>query len=214
MKIGILGSGIVGQTLGSGFIKHGHQVKIGTGNPDKLNDWLGISGTNGSVGSFQQAANFGDIIVLAVKGTAAISILEKAGSSNLVDKTIIDATNPIEETPPVNGVLRFFTDQNDSLMEQLQSRFPKSNFVKSFSCVGSALMVNPDFGGIKPTMFIAGNSDNAKAQVKGILNTFGWEIEDMGKAEAARAIEPLCILWCIPGFLENRWMHAFKLLKK
>ena len=99
-------------------------------------------------------------------------------------------------------------------MEQLQSKFPKSNFVKSFSCVGSALMVNPDFGGIKPTMFIAGNSDNAKSQVKGILNTFGWEIEDMGKAEAARAIEPLCILWCIPGFLENRWMHAFKLLKK
>jgi predicted dinucleotide-binding enzyme len=152
--------------------------------------------------------------VLAVKGTAALSILEKAGSSNLLDKTIIDATNPIEETPPVNGVLKFFTDQNYSLMEQLQSKFPKSNFVKSFSCVGSALMVNPDFGGIKPTMFIAGNSDSAKSQVKGILNTFGWEIEDMGKAEAARAIEPLCILWCIPGFLENRWMHAFKLLKK
>lgn len=214
MKIGILGSGVVGQILGSGFIKHGHQVKIGTGNPGKLNDWLKNSGPSASVGSFEQAANFGDIIVLAVKGTAALSILEKAGSINLLDKTIIDATNPIEETPPINGVIKFFTDQNYSLMEQLQSKFPKSNFVKSFSCVGSALMVNPDFDGIKPTMFIAGNSDNAKSQVKGILNTFGWEIEDMGKAEAARAIEPLCILWCIPGFLENRWMHAFKLLKK
>lgn len=214
MKIGILGSGIVGQTLGSGFIKHGHQVKIGTGNPGKLNDWLSKTGANASVGSFAEAASFGEVVVLAVKGTAALSVLEKADSKNLVDKTIIDATNPIEEVPPVNGVLKFFTDQNYSLMEQLQNKFQEANFVKAFSCVGSALMVNPDFGGQKPTMFIAGDNDNSKNAVKKILDTFGWEVEDMGKAEAARAIEPLCILWCIPGFLENRWMHAFKLLKK
>lgn len=214
MKIAILGSGIVGQTLGSGFIKYGHQVKIGTSNPNKLSDWLNSSGSNASVGSFTDAASFGEIIVLAVKGTAAISVLEKAGSKNLADKTIIDATNPIEEVPPVNGVLKFFTDQNSSLMEQLQNNYPESNFVKAFSCVGNALMINPDFGGQKPTMFIAGNDDDSKNVVKKILDTFGWEVEDMGKAEAARAIEPLCILWCIPGFLENRWMHAFKLLKK
>jgi len=213
MKIGILGSGVVGQTLANGFIKHGHQVKMGTGNPNKLNDWLKAAGSNASIGSFEQAANFGDIIVLAVKGTAALNVLEKSGNKNLADKTIIDATNPIAETAPVNGVLQFFTNQNSSLMEELQSKYPQTNFVKAFSCVGSALMVNPDFGGIKPTMFIAGNNDDAKLQVKGILNIFGWEIEDMGKAEAARAIEPLCILWCIPGFRENRWMHAFKLLK-
>jgi len=214
MKVGILGSGIVGQTLGSGFIKYGHQVKIGTGNPKKLNDWLDKAGTNASAGSFADAASFGETIVLAVKGLSAKIVLEKAGSKNLVDKTIIDATNPIEEVPPVNGVLKFFTDRNYSLMEQLQNNYPESNFVKAFSCVGNALMVNPDFGGQKPTMFIAGNDDSAKNQVKKILDTFGWEIEDMGKAEAARAIEPLCILWCIPGFLENRWLHAFKLLKK
>jgi predicted dinucleotide-binding enzyme len=214
MKIGILGSGIVGQTLGSGFIKHGHQVKIGTGNPGKLNDWLGISGTNGSVGSFADVASFGEIIVLAVKGTAALDVLGKAGEETLRNKTVIDTTNPIAEAAPVNGVLQYFTNQNDSLMEQLQSKFPELNFVKAFSCVGNALMVNPDFGGVKPTMFIAGNDDNAKSQVKKILDAFGWEVEDMGKVEAARAIEPLCILWCIPGFLENRWMHAFKLLKK
>jgi predicted dinucleotide-binding enzyme len=213
MKVGILGSGIVGQTLGSGFLKYGHQVKIGTGNPNKLNDWLDKAGTNASAGSFADAASFGEIIVLAVKGTAAVNVLEKADSKNLVDKTIIDATNPIAEIAPVNGVLQFFTNQNSSLMEELQKKHPQTNFVKAFSCVGSALMVNPDFGGIKPTMFIAGNNDDSKLQVKGILNTFGWEIEDMGKAEAARAIEPLCILWCIPGFRENRWMHAFKLLK-
>jgi predicted dinucleotide-binding enzyme len=214
MKVGILGSGIVGQTFGSGFIKYGYQVKIGTSNPNKLDDWLKSSGLNASVGSFTEAASFGEIIVLAVKGTAAISVLEKAGSKNLVDKTIIDATNPIEEVLPVNGVLKFFTDQNYSLMEELQNNYPESNFVKAFSCVGNALMVNPDFNGQKPTMFIAGNNENSKNAVKEILDTFGWEVEDMGKAEAARAIEPLCILWCIPGFLENRWMHAFKLLKK
>ncbi len=214
MKVGILGSGIVGQTLGSGFIKHGHQVKIGTGNTNKLNDWLKSAGSNASAGTFEEAAKFGDILVLAVKGIAALSALEKAGNLNLTDKTIIDTTNPIADAAPVNGVLQFFTEQNSSLMEELQSKFRSANFVKAFSCVGSAFMVNPDFGGVKPTMFIAGNNEDAKSQVKGILNIFGWEIEDMGFAEAARAIEPLCILWCIPGFRENRWMHAFKLLKK
>lgn len=213
MKVGILGSGIVGQTLGTGFLKYGHQVKIGTGNSNKLNDWLKSAGSNASVGSFAEAASFGEIIVLAVKGTAALNVLEKAGSNYLAGKTIIDATNPIEEVPPVNGVLKFFTDLNSSLMEELQNKFSQANFVKAFSCVGNALMVDPDFGGQKPTMFIAGNDDDSKNVVKKILDTFGWEVEDMRKSEAARAIEPLCILWCIPGFLENRWMHAFKLLK-
>jgi predicted dinucleotide-binding enzyme len=213
MKVGILGSGIVGQTLGSGFLKYGHQVKIGTGNPNKLNDWLDKAGTNASAGSFADAASFGEIIVLAVKGAAALNVLEKAGSKNLKEKTVIDTTNPIADVAPVNGVLQYFTNQNSSLMEELQKKHSQANFVKAFSCVGNALMVNPDFGGQKPTMFIAGNDDGAKSQVKKILDSFGWEIEDMGKAEAARAIEPLCILWCIPGFLENRWMHAFKLLK-
>jgi predicted dinucleotide-binding enzyme len=214
MKIGILGSGVVGQTLASGFIKHGNEVKIGTGNPGKLSNWLKNAGSNASIGTFADAAKFGDLVVLAVKGTAALDVLKEAGSSNIREKTIIDTTNPIAETAPVNGVLQFFTNINHSLMEDLQSKNPEANFVKCFSCVGSALMVNPNLGNEKPTMFIAGNSDQAKSKVKEILNVFGWEFEDMGSAEAARAIEPLCILWCIPGFRENRWTHAFKLLKK
>lgn len=213
MNVGILGSGIVGQTLANGFLKQGHPVKIGTSNPQKLDDWLSNAGPNASVGHFDETASFGEILVLAVKGTAALEVLNKAGSENLKSKTIIDSTNPIADTAPVNGVLQFFTGINFSLMEQLQEKYENVNFVKAFSCVGSALMVNPDLGGQKPTMFIAGNNENAKSEVKNILLNFGWEIEDMGKAEAARAIEPLCILWCIPGFLENRWMHAFKLLK-
>jgi predicted dinucleotide-binding enzyme len=113
----------------------------------------------------------------------------------------------------VNGVLSFFTTLDDSLMERLQREFTGVRFVKAFNSVGNACMVNPKFKEGKPTMFICGNDDDAKRVVVGILDQFGWEIADMGKAEAARAIEPLCMLWCIPGFIRNEWMHAFKLLR-
>lgn len=212
-KIGIIGSGAVAKTLATGFLKHGHEVMCGTRNPNKLDEWQKQNPT-GKVGSFWDAAVFGDIVVLAVKGTVTKLALDLAGPANLKNKTIIDATNPIAKTAPVNGVLNFFTDLNLSFMEQLQAAFPDAHFVKAFNSVGSANMVSPNFGGIKPSMFICGNNEAAKAQVKSILTQFGWETEDMGKAEAARAIEPLCMLWCIPGFLNNQWTHAFKLLKK
>jgi hypothetical protein len=136
-----------------------------------------------------------------------------AGAANLHEKTVIDTCNPISDEAPENGVLQFFTKPNFSLMEHLQQKYSRIHFVKAFSCVGNSLMVNPEFKEGKPTMFICGNNEEAKNQVKDILEVFGWETEDMGKAEAARAIEPLCILWCIPGFLRNEWLHAFKLLK-
>lgn len=214
MRVGILGSGAVGQALANGFIKHGHEVMVGTRSPDKLEDWRAQAGERGQVGSFAQTAVFGDLLVLAARGTAAKHVLETAGAENLAGMTILDTTNPISEAPPDNGVLKFFTSLDESLMEQLQTAFPEANFVKAFSCVGNALMVNPDFGGLKPTMFICGNDENAKKEASGILDLFGYEVADMGGAEAARAIEPLCILWCIPGFLRDEWMHAFKLLKQ
>jgi hypothetical protein len=139
--------------------------------------------------------------------------LRSAGGESIRGKTVIDTTNPIADAPPENGVLKFFTSLDRSLMEQLQSAFPDAHFVKAFNSVGNALMVNPEFGGTRPTMFICGNDAGAKREVGKILDLFGFEVEDMGGAQAARAIEPLCILWCIPGFLHNRWMHAFKLLK-
>ena len=212
-KVGILGSGAVAKVLASGFIKHGHEVMVGTRESSKLTEWQKNNPT-GKVGSFADTAEFGDIIVLAVKGSAAREVLGMAGISHLKGKTVIDATNPISEVPAVNGVMHFFTDLKGSFMEQLQTSYPDAHFVKAFNSVGSAFMVNPDFGGEKPSMFICGNNDPAKEEVKDILTQFGWETEDMGKAEAARAIEPLCILWCIPGFINNNWSHAFKLLKK
>jgi hypothetical protein len=214
MKVGIIGSGQVARVLADGFIKHGHDVTVGSREASKLNDWKEKAGAKGKTGSFEDAARFGELIVLAVKGTAAEDALTTAGAKNLNGKTIIDVTNPIAEEPPVNGVIRFFTGPNESLMEDLQSLIPGAHFVKAFSCVGNAFMVNPQFKDGPPTMFICGNDENAKKQVTEILKQFGWEWEDMGKAEAARAIEPLCMLWCIPGFLHNSWSHAFRLLKK
>ncbi len=213
MKVGILGSGAVGQTLASGFLKKNYSTMIGTQHKEKLKDWL-EKNKGAKVGSFAETAAFGDIVVLAVKGTAAKGALNLAGADNLRKKIVIDATNPIADEPPVNGVLKFFTSLDNSLMEQLQAAYPDALFVKAFNSIGNAFMVNPDFGGDKPTMFICGNEEKAKKEVGKILDEFGFEVEDMGKAEAARAIEPLCILWCIPGFLHNHWTHAFKLLKK
>jgi|SRR3989344_3542774 len=212
MKIGILGSGEVGKTLALGFKKHGYEVMIGTEHKEKLSEWK--ENNNINVGSFSVTAEFGEIVVLSVKGKAAKEVLGMAGSEKLIGKIVIDTTNPIADSPPENGVLKFFTSLDNSLMEQLQKDFPDANFVKAFNSIGSSFMVNPDFNGLKPTMFICGNNDGAKKIVSEILDKFGFEVEDMGKVESARAIEPLCILWCIPGFLRNEWSHGFKLLKK
>ena len=212
-KVGILGTGMVGQVLASGSMKHGHQVMIATRDASKLADWLDKN-PGGKVGSHKEVAKWADIIVLAIKGTAAEAAIRLCDSADLAGKTVIDATNPIADAPPTNGVLHYFTTLEESLMEQLQKVNPEAHFVKAFNSVGNAFMVNPDFGGVKPTMFICGNDANAKAEVTAILDQFGWESEDMGGVESARAIEPLCILWCIPGFARNQWNHAFKLLKK
>ena len=211
MKVGILGSGDVGKVLAAGFLKHGHEVRIGTRTPDKLAEW-GQKNPRVRIGSFGDSATFAEIIVLAVKGTVATEALRAAGVASLAGKIVIDTTNPIADAPPTNGVLKFFTDLDQSLMERLQREFENVRFVKAFNSVGSTCMVNPQFKGGTPTMFICGNDDAAKRAVAGILAQFGWETADMGKAEAARAIEPLCMLWCISGFLHNDWVHAFKLL--
>jgi 8-hydroxy-5-deazaflavin:NADPH oxidoreductase len=212
-KIGVLGSGAVGKVLADGFVKHGYEVMLGSREPGKLVGWQAAAGRRGSAGTFADAARFGDVVVLAVKGTAAEEVVRLVGPDTLSGKTVIDATNPIADAPPVNGVLRLFTTHDESLMERLQRLAPAARFVKAFSSVGNSLMVNPQVAGGPPTMFVCGNDETAKTEVKGILDQFGWGIEDMGGAEAARAIEPLCILWCIPGFRQNRWRHAFKLLE-
>jgi 8-hydroxy-5-deazaflavin:NADPH oxidoreductase len=213
VKVAILGSGDVGKALAKGFLKHGYQVAIGSDHLEKLAEFK-RENPQMETATFEQAAQLGDIVVLCVKGTVAEKIVEKV-KTYISGKTVIDATNPIADAPPQNGVLKFFTSLEESLMERLQKIAPEAQFVKAFNSIGSELMINPHFrDNTKPTMFICGNNDAAKKNVHEILEKFGFEIEDMGKAESARAIEPLCILWCIRGFLRNEWAHAFKLLKK
>ena len=213
-KIGVIGSGVVGEALANGFLRHGYEVMRASRSPEKLDGWKAEAGPNAGTGTFEEAADFGHCVVLAIKGTAVESVVE-ACADRLGGKVVIDATNPIAEVMPgEDGVLTYFTDINHSLMERLQAKAQAARFVKAFCCVNSAYMVDPDFGGTKPTMFICGNDDDAKKTVAGMLDRFGWEVEDMGFASAARAIEPLAMLYCIPGFREQRWNHAFKLLKK
>ena len=213
MKVGVIGSGIVGEVLANGFLKKGDEVLRGSRDPSKLEKWRASAGSRARTGTDEEAARFGDLVVLAVKGTAALEAVAACRGA-LDGKVVIDTTNPIADAPPANGVLRFFTGPNESLLEALQTRAPAARFVKAFSCVGNALMVDPDLPGGRPTMFVCGNDAEAKRQVTGVLDRFGWETEDLGVAEAARAIEPLCMLWCIPGFLRNQWTHAFKLVRR
>jgi len=208
-RYGVIGSGDVGKALALGLKKHGHDVRIGSRDGKKLADWSREQGI--AKGTFAEVAEHGEVVVLAVAGGVAEEAV-KGVARSLAGKVAIDATNPIGG-PPVNGILSLFTGPNDSLMERLQRAVPAARFVKAFSCVGNALMVDPRLSGGRPTMFIAGNDAAAKKQVTALLDQFGWDAEDVGGAEGARAIEPLCQLWCAPGFLRNDWAHAFRVLR-
>jgi predicted dinucleotide-binding enzyme len=205
---------MVGQVLGAGFLKYGHGVMLGTRDPAKaeVRKWVGDT-PGAKAGTFEDAARFGELIVVATAGHAVHSALDMAGAANLAGKTIMDATNPISGAP-VNGVLPFFTGPNESLAEQIQARFPDARVVKAFNSVGAGKMINPRYEQGPPTMFLCGDSAEAKSQVTEIIRQFGWEPFDCGGVIAARALEPLCMLWCIPGFQHNQWTHAFKLLQK
>lgn len=210
-RFGILGSGVVGQTLAAGLVKHGYEARIATRSSGKLKDFTTRTGI--TEGAFADVAAWAEGLVLAVAGRVALDALGQAGRANLAGKLVIDVTNPIDSAPPEDGVLRYFTGPNESLMERLQDAFPDAKFVKAFNSVGNAAMVNPSYPNGPPTMFFCGNDDGAKAVVRRILEQFGWEPADMGTAKAARAIEPLCQLWCIPGFRQGKWKHAFKMIE-
>jgi predicted dinucleotide-binding enzyme len=215
MKLGVIGSGTVGRVLASAFIKEGYQVMLGSRNPQKeeMIKWK-QENEKGHTGTFAETAAFGEAIVLSTGGAVALEAVSLAGKHHFSGKLVIDTTNPIAPGGPVNGLIPYFTELNHSLMERIQAELPEAKLVKAFNSVGSGLMYKPGFNGTMPTMFICGNDPAAKLTVTDILSSFGWETEDMGVAEAARVIEPLAILWCIPGFLRNEWNLAFKLLKK
>jgi 8-hydroxy-5-deazaflavin:NADPH oxidoreductase len=206
-SVGVLGSGTVGRTLAAGLRDLGYQVRIGS------RDGHAVDGWDGDVGTFAEVAGNAEIIVLAAKGTAAEDIVSSVGPE-LSGKTVLDTTNPLTDEPPTDGVLHFFTSLDESLMERLQTAVPEARFVKAFSTSGAPTMVRPHYAAGRPTMFICGDDADAKQTATAILDELGWDAADMGGAVSARAVEPLCMLWCIPGFRENSWTHAFKLLRQ
>jgi predicted dinucleotide-binding enzyme len=213
-KIGILGSGDVGQALGRGFAALGNQVKIGARdakNP-KLKTWVDKTGANASQGTFADAAQFGEIVVLATLWPATQSVLELAGKQSFKGKILIDATNPlkIENDRPVGLAL----GHTDSGGEQVQRWLPEAKVVKAFNITGNALMFKPDLPGGPPDMFFCGNDEGAKRAVAEMLGAFGWNSVDIGGIEGARLLEPMCWLWVTFGFRTGGWNHAFKMLKK
>jgi predicted dinucleotide-binding enzyme len=211
-KIGILGSGKVGEVLGDGFLAKGHPVMRGTREPAKLAAWKAGAKGDASVGTFADAARWADVVVLAVKGTGAEQVVEQAGAANLANKLVIDTTNPITDAPPKNGALTYFTGADESLIQRLQAKAPQARFVKAWNSVGNAVMVDPRLGHT-PSMFICGADAGAKQEASEILARFGWEAVDVGGIELGYAVEALAILWCAPGFLHNDWVHAFKYLR-
>ncbi|NSL86460.1 NADPH-dependent F420 reductase [Chitinophaga solisilvae] len=219
MKIGILGSGPVGLTLGSGLIQTGHEVTIGTRNParESLQQWLKKQPEKAAAGTFRQAAEFGELIIICTSWAGTKKAIEAAGIWNFKGKTIVDVTNPLDgKGPDDNGRLSFVIGHNNSAGEQIQAWLPPdASVVKALSCIGHQHMLLRDFKDGTPTMFIAGNSDNAKQTIIRLLQEFGWDdVADMGNIEMSRSIEPLFILWSAYGFMNNTSKHAFRLLKE
>jgi 8-hydroxy-5-deazaflavin:NADPH oxidoreductase len=214
MKVGIIGSGPVGQSLGKGFADLGHEVKLGTrdAGKEKVRTWLSKAGPRVSAGSFSEAAVFGELIVLATSWSGTESALQLADKKNLAGKVVVDATNPLTSTP--GGPPGLALGHTNSGGEQVQRWLADAHVVKAFNIIGNPFMVNPQFPGGPPDMFICGNDAGAKQKVTDILTAFGWPTIDLGGIESSRYLEPLAMVWITYGFRTNTWSHAFKLLRK
>ncbi|MCX6133219.1 MAG: NAD(P)-binding domain-containing protein [Ignavibacteriales bacterium] len=214
MKIGILGSGGVGQALGKGFADLGHDVKIGTRDPgqDKIKTWVGKTGPKASAGTYAEAASFGELLVLASPWSGTENAIKLSEKKNFSDKVVIDVTNPLDFSSGSSPKLAL--GHTDSGGEQVQRWIPEAHVVKAFNIIGAPFMVNPQFDGGPPDMFICGNDEKAKQKVTDILTAFKWSTVDIGGIEGSRFLEPMAMAWVLYGFKTNTWSHAFKLLRK
>ena len=212
-RVGVLGSGEVGRRLAAGFQSRGHAVMIGSRDPGKpeLREWLSGDGAGVKAGTFEQAAVHGELLVLAVLGSAAQDAIAEAGLENFGGKVVIDAMNPLDFSagfPP-----RLSVTGEDSLGERVQRTLPAAKVVKAFNTIGNPYFVDPSFSGGQPTMLIAGNDESAKRTVTDVLNDFGWsDVVDMGGIESSRELEAICIAWVKIGGARGAWDHGFKLL--
>jgi predicted dinucleotide-binding enzyme len=212
-RVGVLGSGEVGRRLAAGFSSRGHEVMIGSRDPGKpdLREWLAGEGAGVESGTFAETAAHGEVIVLAVLGTAVEQAIADAGPAGFGSKVVIDATNPLDFSggfPPKLAI-----SGEDSLGERVQRALPDAKVVKAFNTIGSAYFVDPSFAEGKPTMLIAGDDEDAKRLVGDVLADFGWpEPVDIGGIEGARELEAICIAWVKIGGARGAWDHGFKLL--
>jgi len=215
MKIGVLGSGVVGRRLAGGFAANGHDVVLGTRDPKKpeLVAWQKETGAKAALGSFSDAAQHGDLVVLACLGHAVDSVLTLAGEPHLANKVLIDATNPLDVSKGMPPGL--FVGVTDSLGEQVQRRLPSTKVVKCFNTVSNVTMVHPKMEQGLPTMLIAGNDADAKRQVAGLLREFGWDPPiDVGGIDGARWLEAFVPLWVRIAQASGTWTPAIKVLTK
>jgi predicted dinucleotide-binding enzyme len=213
MKVGILGTGDVGRSLGRGFAALGHEVKMGarTAGHEKAMAWASENGAKASQGTFADAAKFGEILVMATLGSANAEVVRLAGADNFTGKIVIDATNPLDFS---TGAPDLNPKGTDSGGEALQRAVPGAKVVKAFNTINNELMFRPQMAGGPPDMFIAGNDADAKKTVTGILNEFGWPtVYDFGSIQQSRWLEAMCIAWVLACRGVNNWRLGFKMLK-
>ncbi len=213
MKIGVIGSGVVGRQLGIGLSRLGHEVKMGTRNPEKLSDWVKEAGDKSSAGTNDEAAKFGEIIVLATGWEGTENAINLAGKENFHGKIVIDVTNPLDHSK--QGPPRLDASPGSSGGEKIQSWLPDSKVVKAFNTINAYIMISPKRKEGDPDLFICGNEKEAKEFVRDIAREWGWKnVIDMGDISEAYWLEAFAMLWIHYGFINNSWNHAFKLLKK
>jgi predicted dinucleotide-binding enzyme len=214
MKIGVLGTGVVGQTLGTALVGLGHEVKMGSRTPgsQKVHDWVSKNGAGATAGSFDEAAAFGKLLILATLWEGTEHALSMTEATHFVNKVVVDVTNPLHfnESGPVLA-LGF----SESGGEKVQAWLPQSHVVKALNSVTANLMANPQqILGETPDMLICGNDDEAKSTVTALLTSLGWSTVDMGGIQESRLLEPLAMLWIKHMMRTRNWQHAFKLIKK
>jgi 8-hydroxy-5-deazaflavin:NADPH oxidoreductase len=212
-RVGVLGTGEVGRRLAAGFNSRGHEVVIGSRDPDKsdLREWLSNDGAGVQAAAFREAAEHGELVVLAVLGDAAQDVIGQADPKNFGGKVVIDAMNPLDFSggfPPKLSI-----SGEDSLGERVQRALPDAKVVKAFNTIGNQYFVDPEFSEGRPTMLIAGDDEGAKALVLDVLADFGWlDTFDIGGIEGSRELEAICIAWVKIGGARGSWDHGFKLL--
>jgi len=197
MQIGVLGSGITGQTIGSKLVQLGHEVMLGSrdeANPPAVAWSKEEGGQRAMYGTFRNAASFGEIIFNCTLGSASLEALEQAGAENLKGKILIDTSNPLDRA---TDMWTLTVCNDDSLGEQIQRAYPDAKVVKTLNTVNANVMVDPAKLLERTHLFVSGDDIEAKAMVVRILRDwFGWnEIVDLGGIETARGVEMYVLLW-------------------